>query len=134
MFSNTAYTPARFGENIRLTRPLSHELYETMISVFLLFSQIAIAPRITRVTKYSKRWDMFSNTAYTPARFGENIRLTRPLSHELYETMISVFLLFSHTLTVVPWPKIGHSTTLNNKGYETLKRWDMFRNLARIPS
>ena len=43
--------------------------------------------------------------------------------------------ILSHTLiVVVQWPKFGHSTTLNNKGYKAHKRWDMSHSLAHIPS
>ena len=31
------------------------------------------------------------------------------------------FHILPHTLTVVLWPKFGHSTTLNNKGYRVHK-------------
>ena len=43
--------------------------------------------------------------------------------------------ILSHTLTVVvQWPKFGHSTTLNNKGYKPHREMRLFHNLARILS
>ena len=65
---------------------------------------------------------MFHKLVQVPAKFGEHIMLTRPLSHELCKMVLSVFspILF-HTLSVVLWPKFGHSTTLNNKSYKAHK-------------
>ena len=43
--------------------------------------------------------------------------------------------ILSHTLTVtvVLWPKFGHSTTLNSKGFKAHKG-EVFHNLAHIPN
>ena len=52
--------------------------------------------------------------------FGENIKLTRPLSHELCKMLLSVFSpILSHTLTVVNvWERIGekHLAQLMGEG------------------
>ena len=125
MFHNLAHIPARFGENIMLTRPLSHKLCKVVLSTLT----VVLWPKFGHSTtlnnkgyKSHKEMGMFHNLAHIPARFGENIMLTRPLSHEVCKMVLSVsFPILSHTLTVVLWPKFGHSTTLNNKGYKAHK-------------
>ena len=56
-----------------------------------------------------------------PNLFGKNIRLTRPSPMSCAEYFSPIL---SHTfivVTVVQWPKFGHSTTLNNKCYKAHK-------------
>ena len=60
---------------------------------------------------------------------GENRRKTlsttrgggacQPLPRDMQSGAKCISPILSHTLTVVvQWPKFGHSTTLNNKGYK----------------
>ena len=52
---------------------------------------------------------------------------TPPCQRAMQDGAKCIFSYFSHT--VVQWPKFGHSTTLNNKGYKAYKRWDLFHDL-----
>ena len=60
------------------------------------------------------------------AMSGENIKLIRPLSHQLCKVVLSVLSpILSHNIIlnlVVQWPKFGHSTISNDKGYQAHKQ------------
>ena len=46
---------------------------------------------------------------------------TPPLPQAVQDGAKCFSPILPHTLTVVLWPKFGHSTTLNNKGYKAHK-------------
>ena len=83
---------------------------------------LAIAPPwITRVTKHTKRWDMFQDLAHIPTCIWWKFQVdTPPRSPTSCAECFSPILSYT-LIVVVQWPKFGHSTTLNNKGYKAHK-------------
>ena len=106
--SYDAFTsPTRFVGNIRVTRPISHEICRGEILVHIKMHLCCYQKVATRSRSVSVHLDLSYDAFTSPTRFVENIRATRPLSREICRMVL--------------WPKFGHSTTLNNKGYRAHK-------------
>ena len=91
------------------------------LSIYRCLFLNCIVHWITRATKHTKRWNMSHDIVHIPTCIWWKYEVDTP---PLPWAVLSVFLLFSSIqslIVVVQWPKFGHSTTLNNKGYRAHK-------------